>query len=1136
VAGEHIYVVRLAAWLARSLGGSAPLFEDFDSEELGIALPSSVLQAPAVVTALQQAAAAADRVAEAGEVLETAAASDDEMQILAGFLRLATELGHFFIAIDALVDAVNAAVTPANLPDPTERAAAQAFADALASSMSRYVLGTALADQAPQIAYVLRLLGLFDWRRIAPDPANPLALDHVSTSLELERPQTLIDDPEEHFRRALGWGDPAFDPTDLFLLTRDFLPEEADAEVGIDAGHPFLRIGAFRARRDGSATPPGLLLSLTAAFSDDRTKRIELNPEWGVGIRSNLRMTGTVSGLVTPPLALELRPPVAEIEGGLRAQFDRNESARPFDIVGGTGLLTITAQNAVLGAGFDASWQVTAGTASADPLLFADIEQLTLRIGSDDADSFIGSLLAAAEIEGSFDLGLEWQGSTGMRVRASGGVEIALPIHKQLGPIELQTLYLMLRIRNDGTLSTEVSTALSGQLGPLSASVDRIGATLDLRFTDAADARFGPFELVLGFKPPNGIGLAVDAGVVSGGGYLYIDTEKGEYAGALELSFANFLTLRAIGLITTRNPDGTPGFSLLILITAEFPGGLQLSFGFKLIGVGGLLGVNRSMNLQALVEGVRSGSINSVVFPRDVVANAPKIISDLRTFFPQQEGRFLIGPMAKAGWGTPTLVSLSLGIVIEIPGNIAILGVLRVALPTEDETVVNLQVSFLGAIEFDRKRVYFFASLFDSRILFLTLEGEMALLAAFGDDADFVLSVGGFHPRFTPPPLPVPTPRRMAVMILNEENARLRAEMYFAVTTNTVQVGTRAEAFFGFDAFALEGSLAFDALIQFSPFYFIIELSCSFSLKAFGVGVFSIRARVSLEGPTPWRARGTGSISLLFFEISADFDITWGEDQRKELPPIAVMPLLTGELDKQQSWQARLPPGATLLVSLRSLEEAEAALVLHPVGTLRVSQKAVPLDVRVDKVGNQRPSDARRFSLDVQPGGLVERGDVEERFAPAQFRDMDDAQKLSQPAFEPMHGGIELSASGGDLASATMVKRVVRHELITIDTAGRRNRFRFQLLSPGLFAHFLAGSSTANSPLSKAMKDRTEPFEEKVAVGGDEFVVALQSDNTAVTSVFSSDAMARDHLEQELERDPSLAGSLHVIPAFEAVA
>ena len=58
-----------------------------------------------------------------------------------------------------------------------------------------------------------------------------------------------------------------------------------------------------------------------------------------------------------------------------------------------------------------------------------------------------------------------------------------------------------------------------------------------------------------------------------------------------------------------------------------------------------------------------------------------------------------------------------------------------------------LQVQFIGAIEFDKQRLWFFASLFDSRIVFLTIDGEMGLLVAWGGDANFVVSVGGFHPR-----------------------------------------------------------------------------------------------------------------------------------------------------------------------------------------------------------------------------------------------------------------------------------------------------------------------------------------------------------------------------------------------------
>src|SRR5205823_6824420 len=123
-----------------------------------------------------------------------------------------------------------------------------------------------------------------------------------------------------------------------------------------------------------------------------------------------------------------------------------------------------------------------------------------------------------------------------------------------------------------------------------------------------------------------GIGFSLDAGIVKGGGFLSLDPARGEYAGALQLVFADFLGLSAIGLITTKLPDGSPGFSLLIVITADFGAGIELGFGFTLLAVGGLLGLNRSMLFQPLMDAIRNDSIESVMFPHDVVANAPRII------------------------------------------------------------------------------------------------------------------------------------------------------------------------------------------------------------------------------------------------------------------------------------------------------------------------------------------------------------------------------------------------------------------------------------------------------------------------------------------------------------------------------
>ena len=168
-----------------------------------------------------------------------------------------------------------------------------------------------------------------------------------------------------------------------------------------------------------------------------------------------------------------------------------------------------------------------------------------------------------------------------------------------------------------------------------------------------------------------------------------------------------------MGVINTKMPDGSPGFSLLIIITAEFPP-IQLGFGFTLNGVGGLLGLNRTARIDVLRQGIKTNVLNSILFPTDVVANMSRIISDLKQVFPPLNDRFLIMPMGKLGWGAPTVLTLELGLLLEIPvARIAILGVIKALLPGEDKALLRLQVNFLGVIDFENKYISFDASLYD---------------------------------------------------------------------------------------------------------------------------------------------------------------------------------------------------------------------------------------------------------------------------------------------------------------------------------------------------------------------------------------------------------------------------------------
>ena len=114
-------------------------------------------------------------------------------------------------------------------------------------------------------------------------------------------------------------------------------------------------------------------------------------------------------------------------------------------------------------------------------------------------------------------------------------------------------------------------------------------------------------------------------------------------------------------------------------------------------------------------DAVRTGSLEHVLFPHDPVHDAPAIIHDLATLFPAAKDHFIFGPMAKLGWGTPTLITADLGIVIEYPGpRIAVLGILRLLLPDPDEAIVALNMAVAGLLDFPAKKFSLDASLFDS--------------------------------------------------------------------------------------------------------------------------------------------------------------------------------------------------------------------------------------------------------------------------------------------------------------------------------------------------------------------------------------------------------------------------------------
>jgi hypothetical protein len=1111
---------------------------------LGVTLPFSLTANNDIVNKFTAAGNVAKNFQGQIDALNAAITAQDTTQIISASVELVGNIAQFVARMVEVGTAINNAA--ASLP-AVDKAAVQQLAADISTRTLEYVVVGYLKNKLPGLTSILNLLAILDIEHV---PADSLDVSQVPVTpiprrFHIERIPELLKDPVKYLNEIYKWGDAVLPFEGKPLLNKILQLVES---IGIPAviydepGSP-PTLESYFFSLSAVPSPPSLNFTFSLPGSIDFERTINFSDVWKGRSKAVAAFNAGIEVIARPPFSIEVKPPTGDVQlTALLSLIGEKPGTESIDILSFAGGSRLQVKKIESSVGVRADFGTSGGKVV--PMISADLTGGKLLIDFSQGDGFIQKILSNIRLDADFSVGADWDPEKGLRFRGDAGVEILMPLHIDLSVIIVDGLYFKIGMSDQVPLQIGLATKFTASLGPLKAVVEKIGLNVNITFPPEGNGNVGMANVAFGFKPPNGVGLSLDTGVVKGGGYLYFDFDKEEYAGVLELGIAKIVTVKAIALITTKMPDGSKGFSMLIIITAEFGTGIQLGFGFTLLGVGGLLGVNRTMLPESIAQGIRTGGLNSVMFPVNPVANAPKIISDLRTWFPPYEGRFLIGPMAKIGWGTPSLISISFGLIIEIPGNIAIIGVMRMALPTEEAATVVLNVGFIGALEFDKKRLWFFASIYDSRILFLTLEGDMGLLMDYGDSPSFILSVGGFHPLFTPPPLPFPDPRRIRIDILRNALQRISVECYFAVTSNTVQFGARADLYIGLAVVEVTGYFTFDALFQFSPFKFIIQLSFSVSLKVFGAGLFSIHLQLMLEGPTPWHAAGTGTLSIdlwLFeIEVSASFDITWGDSQNVIDPPIKVLLLLAEEFKKVENWLAKVLDSNNLLVSLRKVDDGSSPnLVLHPLGTLVISQRAVPLGLGITKVGSRKIEDGQRFNLEVTTTELQDTGNrPQEKFAVAQYQELSKDEKLTRPSFQDYEGGVALSVAGRQLGSSKAVRRVVRYETIIIDSNYKRFVIKFFAPIGTLFLHFLKGAAVSKSKLSKAYKKSLVPRgpDERVKVGSADYVVAGLANNKLVNdqAVFTSEGMARDYMNSYIKNNPGLEGEVHVIPKYEA--
>ena len=1007
--------------------------------------------------------------------------------------------------------------------------------------LAKYLEHSQGANQLLELAGILERtdhnIGVFD-------PAKPF---YTTNEFHFGRMGGWLSDPSRQLGELYDWGKITFDGTKVLQVL-----DRMVAEYGLPTLYdpslspPLLDLVFLRLLPRTDLDPRGIELRLTQGLSKGS---IELGTQrWAATLNLDTNVLSDTSILIRPG-TITIQPPEAtKLTGKLGAVYSFVRGAQdPLVLLSffGAGRATIEeiAASVELRFGPDGVGQLILG---------ADLKGGKVRISAEGADGFVAKLLGGFQVESNFDLGIDYSLSGGLHFRGSSGLEIQMASHFNLGPLAVNALTLSVGIK-DGTFPVAITADLQTALGPLTAIVHGLGFQVAMKLVSDNKGNLGPVDIQSSFRPPNGVGLSLDAGGFTGGGFLMFDDEKAEYAGALELDFQGMLSVKAIGIINTKMPDGAPGFSLLIVISAEFTP-IQLSFGFTLNGVGGIIGLSRTLVVAALAEGIRTNAIKSILFPENVVANISRIVSDIKQFFPPQQDHFVVGPMAKLGWGTPSIVTLELGLLLDLPNPMfAMVGVLKAVLPHEDAPILRLQVNFIGVVDFEHGYVFFRADLYDSRLLVYSITGSMAFLVSWGEQQTFAVSVGGFHPDFRDIPSIPALPNgfrnmaRIGISLLSDDNPRLKVESYFAVTSNTVQFGARVELYAEAVGFNVYGFLGYDVLFQFDPFRFMADLYGGIALREGTSVIAGINISAKLSGPTPWDALGDASLTILFFEISVGFHVTWGD------PPPAIslntedlLKLLQRELADTRNWRAELPPDNHLHVTLKKLspEAGKDLLVIHPAGVLTFSQRSLPLeDYAIQKFGSKKPLNETKFKLsNANSDGTAISADyqgVREQFAPGNFTELSDSDKLSRRSFERLPSGFKLTATS-DLLVTLPVSRPVVYELSYL------RRKESGLIFGGLvklalraYTRLVKGSAVRQSALSLQQNRISLNAPAQVVLPRESFAVASKVDLRSHIQgadgpvLFATQAEAYQRQQEIINRNPALAGQIQVVSHFE---
>ena len=465
-----------------------------------------------------------------------------------------------------------------------------------------------------------------------------------------------------------------------------------------------------------------------------------------------------------------------------------------------------------------------------------------------------------------------------------------IEVNKSLGPVHLDKVGV-------GYAAGAVQLRISGgvEISGLSFFVEGLGAGVPLAWPPETPT----FNL-------DGLGLVLDVPPVSVSAALLRTRIDGvdNYDGLALIKAANF-TIMGLGSYSVVGDQ--PSLFMFAVLHAELGGppcfrvnGIALGFGyhrkFKLPPI------EEVQNFPLVRGALEENYLNPPgVSTQELIRGA---MEKLREYIPPSRGDYWFAAGVRFSsfemLQSFALLSVSFGHQLEI----GLLGMSKLSIPKGAEpgkAVAYAELAIRAVVNPDQGIISVEGRLTDKSYIFTQdchLTGGFAFYLWLKDQpppagategakgGDFVLTLGGYHPRFVRP-AHYPTVPRLGINWQVSSQLTVKAEMYFALTPSCLMAGGKLSAVFQTSCIKAWFTAFADLLLSWKPFYYLVDMGISIGVEAtveiplgFTTITISIRVELGVElhlwGP-PFAGEAIVDLTVI------SFTIPFGPD--KEPPP-----------------------------------------------------------------------------------------------------------------------------------------------------------------------------------------------------------------------------------------------------------